>query len=129
METRERLVNAGLIAFVKASGGKGLHVVAPLKPKAEWPAVKSFTKAIADAMASDSPRRYVSTITKAKRRGKILVDYLPNQSAATAVAAYSTRPAGRAGFNAPRLGGTRRWHWASIFYDHEHADTTAITDC
>ena len=90
-ETRQRLKDAGLTAFVKTSGGKGLHVVAPLKPKAEWPAVKAFTKAIADAMASDNPDRFVATITKSIRRGKILVDYLRNQRGATAVAAYSTR--------------------------------------
>ncbi|TJV89687.1 MAG: DNA ligase D, partial [Mesorhizobium sp.] len=91
VETRDRLKDAGLVPFIKTSGGKGLHVVAPLKPKAEWPAVKAFTKAIADSMASDSPGRYVSTITKSKRRGKILVDYLRNQRGATAVAPYSTR--------------------------------------
>lgn len=91
VETRDRLNDAGLVPFVKTSGGKGLHVVAPLKPKAEWPGVKAFTKAIADSMAADSPGRYVSTITKSKRRGKILVDYLRNQRGATAVAAYSTR--------------------------------------
>jgi bifunctional non-homologous end joining protein LigD len=76
---------------VKTSGGKGLHIVAPVKPSAEWPAVKAFTKAIADAMASDSPARYVSTVAKSRRRGKILVDYLRNQRGATAVGAYSTR--------------------------------------
>lgn len=90
-EVRQRLRDAGLAAFVKTSGGKGLHVVSPLKPKAEWPAVKAFTKGIADAMAADSPDRFVATITKSKRRGKILVDYLRNQRGATAVAAYSTR--------------------------------------
>lgn len=90
-ETRARLIDAGLAPFVKTSGGKGLHVVAPLTPRAEWPAVKAFTKLIADAMSADSPDRYVSTITKSKRRGKILVDYLRNQRGATAVAAYSTR--------------------------------------
>ena len=79
METRERLERAGLSAFVKTSGGKGLHVVAPVKPKATWPEVKAFTKAIADSMASDSPELYVSTITKSKRTGKILIDYLRNQ--------------------------------------------------
>lgn len=90
-ETRERLTQAGLKAFVKTSGGKGLHVVAPLKPQADWPAVKAFTKGIADAMAADAPERFVSTITKSKRRGKILVDYLRNQRGMTAVAPYSTR--------------------------------------
>ena len=90
-EVRDRLRNAGLAAFVKTSGGKGLHVVAPVKPKAEWPAAKAFTKAIADSMAADSPDRFVSTIPKARRHGKILIDYLRNQRGMTAVAAYSTR--------------------------------------
>jgi bifunctional non-homologous end joining protein LigD len=90
-EVRSRLVSAGLAAFVKTSGGKGLHVVSPVKPKAEWPAVKAFTKSVADAMAADSPARYVSTIPKARRHGKILIDYLRNQRGMTAVAPYSTR--------------------------------------
>ena len=88
---RERLKNVGLASFVKTSGGKGLHVVSPVKPKAEWPAVKAFTKAIANSMAADSPERFVSTIPKARRHGKILIDYLRNQRGMTAVAAYSTR--------------------------------------
>jgi bifunctional non-homologous end joining protein LigD len=91
VEVRQRLRDAGLAAFVKTSGGKGLHVVSPLKPRADWPAVKVFTKGIADAMAADSPDRFVATIAKAKRRGKILIDYLRNQRGATAVCAYSTR--------------------------------------
>ncbi|MBU0726668.1 MAG: DNA ligase D [Alphaproteobacteria bacterium] len=90
-EIRQRLKDAGLNAFVKTSGGKGLHVVAPVKPKADWPAVKAFCKAMADSMAADSPDLYVSTIAKAKRRGKILIDYLRNQRGMTAVAPYSTR--------------------------------------
>lgn len=90
-EVRERLKSAGLTAFVKTSGGKGLHVVAPVTPRAEWPAAKAFTKAIADAMAADSPDRFVSTIPKARRHGRILIDYLRNQRGMTAVAAYSTR--------------------------------------
>jgi bifunctional non-homologous end joining protein LigD len=90
-EVRARLKNSGLASFVKTSGGKGLHVVSPVKPKADWPAVKAFTKAIADSMAADSPDRYVSTIPKARRHGKILIDYLRNQRGMTAVAAYSAR--------------------------------------
>ncbi|HWA48699.1 MAG TPA: DNA ligase D [Dongiaceae bacterium] len=90
-EVRDRLEQAGLKAFLKTSGGKGLHVVAPLKPKAEWPAVKDFTKGIAEAMAKDSPQKYVATITKSKRRGKILIDYLRNGRNNTAIAAYSAR--------------------------------------
>jgi len=100
-EVRQRLADAGLAAFVKTSGGKGLHVVSPLKPQADWAAVKAFTKALADAMASDNPGRYVSTITKSKRRGRILVDYLRNQRGATAVAAYSSRARPGAAVSAP----------------------------
>lgn len=90
-ELRARLGEAGLAAFVKTSGGKGLHVVAPLKPHADWKAVKAFTRGMAQAMASDAPDLYVATVTKSKRKGKILVDYLRNQRGATAVAAFSTR--------------------------------------
>jgi bifunctional non-homologous end joining protein LigD len=90
-EVRERFQAMGLTGFVKTSGGKGLHVVAPVKPRAEWPDVKAAMKALADGMAGDSPELYVSTITKSKRKGKILVDYLRNGRGATAVAPYSTR--------------------------------------
>ena len=91
VEVRERLDGLGLVGFVKASGGKGLHVNVPLRPSAGWAAVKAFAKALADAMAADSPDRYVATVAKAKRRGRILVDYLRNGRGATAVAPYSTR--------------------------------------
>ncbi|NEI72908.1 DNA ligase D [Rhizobium lusitanum] len=100
-ETRERLIQAGLTPFVKTSGGKGLHIVCPLVPKAEWPEIKAFTKGIADAMASDSPGRCVSTIAKSKRKGKILIDYLRNQRGATAVAPYSTRARSGAAVSMP----------------------------
>ncbi|KEQ07688.1 DNA ligase D [Pseudorhizobium pelagicum] len=90
-EVHERFEALGLVGFVKTSGGKGVHVVAPVKPKAEWPDVKAAMKALADSMAGDSPDRYVSTITKSKRKGKILIDYLRNGRGATAVAPYSTR--------------------------------------
>ncbi|AGB75670.1 MULTISPECIES: DNA ligase D [Rhizobium] len=102
-ETAERLRQTGLVPFVKTSGGKGLHIVCPLVARAEWPAVKAFTKGIADAMAADSPDRYVSTITKSKRRGKILIDYLRNQRGSTAVAPYSTRARPGAAVSMPLL--------------------------
>jgi bifunctional non-homologous end joining protein LigD len=91
VEVRERLDGLGLTGFVKTSGGKGLHVNVPLRPAAGWDAVKAFAKALADAMATDSPDRYVATVAKAKRRGRILIDYLRNGRGATAVAPYSTR--------------------------------------
>jgi len=91
LEVRERLAEAGLDSFVKTSGGKGLHVVAPLTPRADWDEVKAFAKSIADAMAGDSPEAFVAKVTKSKRQGRILVDYLRNGRGATAVAPYSTR--------------------------------------
>ncbi|HHZ09531.1 MAG TPA: DNA ligase D [Rhizobiales bacterium] len=90
-EVRARLAESSLESFVKTTGGKGLHVVAPLKPAAGWSEVKAFTRGLAEAMAADSPDRFVATIAKAKRRGRILVDHLRNQRGATAVAPYSTR--------------------------------------
>ncbi|HRN87284.1 DNA ligase D [Hyphomicrobium sp.] len=90
-ETRRRLEDVGLNPFVKTSGGKGLHVVAPLTAEANWMEVKAFTKSLAEEMAADSPDTYVATVSKAKRKGRILVDYLRNQRGMTAVAPYSTR--------------------------------------
>jgi bifunctional non-homologous end joining protein LigD len=90
-EVRQRLTDVDLTGFAKTSGGKGLHVVVPLVPKAAWPEAKAFTKAMAEAMARDAPDRFVSTVTKAKRHGKIFIDYLRNGRGSTAVAPFSTR--------------------------------------
>ncbi|KRB50946.1 DNA ligase [Rhizobium sp. Root708] len=90
-ELKQRLEASGLAAFVKTSGGKGLHVVSPLTPKANWVQVKAFAKALADSMSKDSPDKYLATATKAKRNGKIFIDYLRNGRGNTAVAAYSPR--------------------------------------
>nr|WP_111298538.1 DNA ligase D [Paracoccus saliphilus] len=101
LEVRERLTAEGLASFVKTSGGKGLHVVAPLKPRAQWDEVKAFAKGIAEAMAGDAPDTYVATITKSKRKGKTLIDYLRNGRGATAVAPYSTRARAGAAVSMP----------------------------
>jgi bifunctional non-homologous end joining protein LigD len=90
-EVRERLRAVGLESFIKTTGGKGVHVVAPIEPIASWDEVKPWTRTIAEAMAADSPDRYVSKMSKKARSGKIFVDYLRNGRGATAVAAYSTR--------------------------------------
>ena len=90
-EIRERFSVLGLTSFVKTSGGKGLHVVASLKPKADWPQVKDAAEAIAHAMSTDSPQAYLSVASKAKRTGHIFIDYLRNGRGNTAVAPYSTR--------------------------------------
>jgi bifunctional non-homologous end joining protein LigD len=91
LEARTRLADLGLQSFVKTTGGKGLHVVFPLTPKADWDTVKRFAQSIAEQMAADAPRLYTANMAKKNRTGRIYVDYLRNGMGATAVAAYSTR--------------------------------------
>ena len=91
LELRERLRALGLESFVKTTGGKGLHVVVPVDPVSEWRAAKSFAKNFSDAMAADSPERYLTRISKAERTGRIFIDYLRNDPTSTAVGPYSTR--------------------------------------
>jgi bifunctional non-homologous end joining protein LigD len=88
---REILDKAGLESFLKTTGGKGLHVVVPLKPGAKWDQVKEWCHTLASTMAAQEPDRFVDNMSKAKRRGKIFVDYLRNQRGATSIAAFSTR--------------------------------------
>jgi bifunctional non-homologous end joining protein LigD len=90
-EVRQRLRDLGIESYVKTSGGKGLHVVSPIKPEAGWGELKSFTHGIAAAMEADSPSKYTATMAKKARGGKIFIDYLRNGRGATAVAPYSTR--------------------------------------
>lgn len=90
-DMKRRLAALGLRSFVKTTGGKGLHVVAPLAPPVEWRTVKEFTRMLAERMADEHPDRYIATASKAARKEKIFIDYLRNQRGATAVAPYSTR--------------------------------------
>ena len=90
-EVRERMRELGLESFLKTTGGKGLHVVVPIERQFSWPAIKAFTRAIAESMAHDSPKTYIASMSKAKRTGKIFVDYLRNDLTSTAVSAFSVR--------------------------------------
>jgi bifunctional non-homologous end joining protein LigD len=90
-DLRDRLEKLGLKTVPMVTGGKGVHVVAPLTGRAEWPEVKAFARGFARMIASDEPERYVSQAAKAKRKGRIFVDWLRNERGATAIAPYSTR--------------------------------------
>lgn len=90
-DVRSRLQKIGLESFLKTTGGKGLHVVVPVAPVVGWDDAKAFTATFAETMAREQPGRYVATMAKRVRHGRILIDYFRNGRGATAVAAYSTR--------------------------------------
>jgi bifunctional non-homologous end joining protein LigD len=90
-EARRRLQALGLQSFVKTTGGKGLHVVFPIEPRADWDSLKAFTQSVAEQMAADHPDRYTANMSKKFRHGRIYIDYVRNGMGATAVGAYSTR--------------------------------------
>src|SRR5690606_8760702 len=84
-DIRDMLAELGLRSYALVSGGKGVHVIAPLRPSAEWPEVKAFCKAVAQRLAADHPDRFVANMSKAKRKGKLFIDYLRNERGATAI--------------------------------------------
>lgn len=111
LEMRERLTAVGLVSFCKTTGGKGLHVVTPLseesKAELDWAAAKAFAREICRQMTEDTPDKYLLTMSKAQRKGKIFLDYLRNDRLSTAVAPLS--PRGRQG--APV---SMPLHWAQV---------------
>ncbi|HEX7041034.1 MAG TPA: non-homologous end-joining DNA ligase [Trueperaceae bacterium] len=88
---RRLLERLGLTPFLRATGGKGLHVVAPLEPESGWDDVKSFAETVAATLASADPDRLTTDLPKERREGKVFVDYLRNGRGATAIADYSVR--------------------------------------
>ena len=88
---RDLLDDLGLESYTKTTGGKGLHVVLPIKPMLEWDAIKQFCRAVAAKFAARDPKRFLINMSKEKRKGRIFVDYLRNGRGSTAVAPYSTR--------------------------------------
>ncbi len=98
LEVRARLKKIGLESFLKTTGGKGLHVVAPIAPEHDFATVKDLAHRFVVAMERANPRLYLTKMTKAARVGKIYLDYLRNERGATAVAPFS--PRARPGVNA-----------------------------
>lgn len=90
-DVRKRLKAIGLESFLKTTGGKGLHIVAPIIPRLEWPTLKEFAHGFVNAMEKINPELYLTKMTKAARKGKIYLDYLRNERGATSVAPFSPR--------------------------------------
>lgn len=90
-DIRARLADLGLVSFAMLSGGKGVHIIVPLRRGHDWDAHKGFAHRFAEALSIAEPERYVATMSKAKRKGRIFIDWLRNQRGATAVLPYSAR--------------------------------------
>jgi len=91
VDLKQKLADLGLVSFPMLSGGKGIHVVVPLTPEAEWPEVTDFAHRFASALAGADPARYTATMSKTKRKGRIFIDWLRNQRGSTAILPYSVR--------------------------------------
>jgi bifunctional non-homologous end joining protein LigD len=100
-DLKKYLADMGLASFPLLTGGKGVHVVVPLTPRAEWPQVKDFAQRFAVALATAEPERFTANLAKAARKGRIFLDYLRNQRGATAIMPYSARAREGAPVSAP----------------------------
>jgi bifunctional non-homologous end joining protein LigD len=98
---RSVLEELGLESFVRTTGGKGLHVVVPLLRRSGWNEIGAAAAAAADYMVGRHPSRYVRTMTRSARKGKIFIDHFRNRQGSTAIASYSTRALGGAPVAAP----------------------------
>lgn len=120
---RERLADLDLESWVKTTGGKGLHVVAPLEPEATWDECLGFARAFARLLSREEPKRFVDAVSKQTRRGKILVDYLRNNRTNTSVAAFSTRARPRAPVSVPVA-----WEELDAISGSDAWDTTTVRE-
>ncbi|MGV3456760.1 DNA ligase D [Sphingomonas sp.] len=100
-DLKQHLADMGLTSFPMLTGGKGVHVIVPLTPQAEWPAAKSFADRFARALAQAEPDRFTANLKKADRKGRIFIDYLRNQRGSTAVMPYVARARPGAPVSAP----------------------------
>ncbi|WP_454597083.1 DNA ligase D [Qipengyuania sp. SM2507] len=100
-DIRDRLADLGLVSFAMLSGGKGIHVVVPLTPGHDWVAHKDFARRFAEALSLAEPERFTASMSKAKRKGRIFIDWLRNQRGSTAVLPYSARARSGAPVAAP----------------------------
>lgn len=116
----DRLADIGLATFAMLTGGKGIHVVVPLTPCHSWDQHKHFAHRFAEALATAEPHRFVATMAKAKRKGRIFIDYLRNQRGATAVLPYSARARSGAPVAVPIA-------WEELD-DFDHAHPFSIND-
>jgi bifunctional non-homologous end joining protein LigD len=90
-DVRGRLKKLGLTSFCRTTGGKGLHVVVPLAPAADWDTAKKFCRAFAELLSQEEPKRFLAHLKIADRHGRILIDWLRNGLGATAVSSYCPR--------------------------------------
>lgn len=91
VEVRDLLRRLGLDSAPVLTGGKGVHVTMPLRRTISWETLKGFTRTFATMLAQAHPDRYVANMSKARRKGRIFVDYLRNERGSTAIAPYSVR--------------------------------------
>ncbi|MCR5870795.1 DNA ligase D [Sphingomonas sp. J344] len=100
-DLKRHLADLGLTSWPMLTGGKGVHVIVPLTPQAEWPEAKSFAERFARALAQAEPDRFTANLKKAERKGRIFIDYLRNQRGSTAVMPYVARARPGAPVSAP----------------------------
>ena len=131
---RDILKSIGLETFPMVTGGKGIHVIAPLVPRSEWPEVKDFAHRLAQAVAQSDPENFTAALPKAQRKGRIFVDYLRNQRGATAVMPYSVRARSGAPVAAPitwkemeTIATPARWHVGDAAELVRRAGSKALT--
>ena len=90
-DIRDILGALGLKSWLLLSGGKGIHVVVPLRAKSDWGTVKTFCQNFAELLELTDPRRFIANMSKAKRKGRMFIDYLRNGQGSTAICPWSTR--------------------------------------